>query len=208
VIQNEIINNGYCLVRLNSNIGLVDAVSEIQNSFNSILKRDVVINSSPTEGELGANTEDFWCHTDGVFINTPPSYVLIQVIEADAGGELCLLDTAHISHVFSKEEFFFGKDENGVKSKIVSYDENSQKTIFRYREDYMASLQPNSTLFNENRKITDYVAKAELKIGKLMPGEFLIIDNWRMLHRRRSFTGKRTIRRLWFFQSHSKKNSL
>ncbi|MBV9140742.1 MAG: TauD/TfdA family dioxygenase [Pseudonocardiales bacterium] len=30
------------------------------------------------------------------------------------------------------------------------------------------------------------------------PGECLLVDNWNVLHRRRHFTGRRVIRRLWF----------
>lgn len=160
------------------------------------LVRDAVIDSRPGEGDLAAQAGDFWFHTDGCFMTEPPRLLAIVLVEAGPGGALSLLDArAALSHdgglrEAARGEAFFGLNGRGVRTP--AFVPRPPPGVFRYRRDYMEDAP---------QALHEAVARAASdahELGELRRGEWLIVDNWRLLHRRGPFTGRRRIRRLWW----------
>lgn len=162
-------------------------------AFGINIVRDVIIDSHPAEltnrkETLKAQHGIFNYHSDGVFLPTPPKFVLIQLLQPNPSGLLSLVDMSF----FDKEknaEYFFGVGEEGVKARLF------QDGIFRYRKDYMTPLEGGDILLHDYMK--EYCHQYKSNTIQLGKGECLLIDNHKYLHARSAFKGRRLIRRLW-----------
>lgn len=192
-------DKGYCISKANALHELETIIYKLEDTYKIKLERDVVVSSYATGDQLKSELGDFWYHSDGAFLPVPPSFILIQVLECSSGGEISLLDTISLNPIVPNTSFFFGKNEKGIVSKIVSYDEKNKKRIFKYRKDYMSSSENTEALEKFNQALASFSKNNEINIGELLQGELIIVDNWRMLHRRKEFYGERVIKRLWFF---------
>jgi|GEM_PF-3586333 len=167
---------------------------ELINDLDEIglrLDRDVIVsNNKNREGSLYALQDDFWFHSDGSFLKIPPRYIAVIPLVVDGGGDIELLDSDLIGEEKHSLKFFFGKRDESCFFPV-----HSSTGIFRYRKDYMVGKDVD--LQKINRSI-ERIADRSIKISNLNMHDILLIDNWRMLHRRKGFTGERTIRRLWF----------
>ncbi len=153
-------------------------------------------------------------HTDGTYSHDAPGLQMLHCLHFDGtGGESTLVDGFKIADELraSEPELFdvlstvaipgqyigdgshlmaarpvFRHDHNGTLVQ-VSYN-NSDRAPFLLPPDEMAQLYAALRAF-------DNLANSESTQWSqvLRPGEALLFDNWRALHGRRAYTGKRTM---------------
>ncbi|MDP9464840.1 MAG: trimethyllysine dioxygenase [Actinomycetota bacterium] len=153
-------------------------------------------------------------HTDGTYSHDAPGLQMLHCLSFDgAGGDSTLVDGFKIADVLKSTEpgLFdvlgdvaipgqyigdgahlmaarpvFRHDHNGTLVQ-VSYN-NSDRAPFLLLPDEMARLYTALRAF-------DHLANSESMQWRhvLRPGEALLFDNWRVLHGRAAFTGKRTM---------------
>lgn len=196
---NGLKNQGFCLIR-NCNDTYIEEFKEFIQRKGLTTTRDIVIGMEGDGTPLIAQEGDFWYHTDGVFMSTPPHFVLLQVLEASDGGDFYLLDSSTFLEAVPHIELMFGNDHFKRVYPVISQQDG--QSIFRYRMDYMHPIESSSDGDNYNPGlITDLVSKAatqwSIYLGRLKSHEGILIDNWTYLHRRNKFTGRRVVRRIW-----------
>ena len=153
-------------------------------------------------------------HTDGTYCHDAPGLQMLHCLYFDGtGGESTLVDGFQIADVFRsmEPELFevlstvavpgqyigdgahlmaarpvFRHDHNGTLVQ-VSYN-NSDRAPFLLPPDEMARLYDALRAF-------DHLANSESMQWRqiLRPGDALLFDNWRVLHGRHAYTGKRTM---------------
>jgi alpha-ketoglutarate-dependent taurine dioxygenase len=158
--------------------------------------RDVIVSTQDVAGDLTAQAGDFWFHTDGVFLEPPPRWVVIQVLEAEQGGELHVLNAAGLRDSLPSGDVLFGQPHRGVTAPLVVAAASGQR-VFRYRQDYMHPLSGGADLEAAHRVVSGLAEQNAVPLGALAPYDCLVLDNWWVMHRRESFSGRRVIRRLW-----------
>ncbi|MEU8033369.1 TauD/TfdA family dioxygenase [Streptomyces sp. NPDC049099] len=162
------------------------------------LNRDVAIGMpGDRDIHLVAEQGDFWFHTDAAFLPVPPRWMVIAVIEAEGGGGLDLLPAEHIDAAALGARASYLTPEGVLVSPVLERLPDGQGERMRYRRDRMVEVDGPGALESAHRAV-DEAANQALSVGELRPGECLLVDNWRVLHRRRPFSGRRVIRRLWF----------
>jgi alpha-ketoglutarate-dependent taurine dioxygenase len=187
---NDILRKGFELFD-GHNVQLEQIITDLKD-FSLEITRDVII-SNVVNSHLTATDHDFWFHTDGVFMDVPPEWIIIQVLRADSGGSIELYDTHNINKMVQNIIYKYGKPDQFIKKPLIELKEGD--SIFRYRKDYMASDIENAQ--NLHTAIEESIEKNKIVIGELKDNEFILINNWRFLHRRNLFKGERTIRRIW-----------
>ena len=174
----------------------------------------------------GVSTRKFSPHTDGTFINGmymennrfvklgPPKYLILQCIKnSSQGGESIIVDGKKILEdlihqnpdilkiLFKEGSANFCRDDQiALNQSIFSIkDDNSIRIRFRYDDklflpdwSYSQVKELNDKYFN-NPKYH--------KMVNLSPGDTILIDNYRMLHGRKAFKGKRKLHRVWIGDS-------
>ncbi len=177
--------------------GLLRVVDELTGG--SRLLRDVTIGMPGDESaQLVAEQGDFWFHTDAAFLPVPPRWMVIAVLEADDGGGLDLLPVELIDPAaLSVRASYLTPEGYRVAPVLEELPGDGGDQRVRYRSDRMRAVGPPSVLEAAHRAVRDASPGAAFA-GELRPGECLLVDNWTVLHRRRPFTGRRVIRRLWF----------
>jgi alpha-ketoglutarate-dependent taurine dioxygenase len=176
---------------------LANVIEALTGSGTALL-RDVEIGSAGCPGDLVASPEEFAFHTDGVFWKLPPRWICIQVLRADGGGALHVLDLDPLADELRRcPHLWFGTGQGGLVGPVVA--DGGARPVIRYRRDYMHALEDTDTakLAELHERVGAHAAAAE-RVGELAPGDCLVIDNWRLAHRREAFRGERRIRRLWF----------
>ena len=176
--------------------GLLRTVDELTGGAR--LLRDVTIGMPGDSGaQLVAEQGDFWFHTDAAFLPVPPRWMVIAVLEADDGGGLDLLPVELIeSAALSVPASYLTPEGYRVAPVLEELPGDSGRRV-RYRRDRMRAAGPPAELEAAHEAVRAASPGATVA-GELRPGECLLVDNWTVLHRRRPFTGRRVIRRLWF----------
>lgn len=168
--------------------GVIDNMIEL----GALLIRNVKIGAKEDDScDLTAVQGDFWFHTDGVFKDKPPRWVLIQLLECQGGGSIELLPLKKYFKQLPNSKYFFGIGEEGIEKKLI------QEEVFRYKENYMRPIKSLQNFDKLKNEIAQIAQKETIQLGELKLNEILIIDNWSILHRRQSFIGTRTIQRIW-----------
>lgn len=159
--------------------------------------RDVVIGGDDGSAQLVAQTGDFWFHTDGVFLPEPPRWVIIQVLRAEGGGGLHVVDAAPLANEAGGCEAWFGTERHGLTAPVAGVIDG--RACIRYRADYMRPVSDRDAgaLAAVHARVAELAARSSVSVGELAVGDCLVTDNWRILHRREAFSGTRVIRRLW-----------
>ena len=177
--------------------GLLHAVDELTGGAR--LLRDVTIGMPGDESaQLVAEQGDFWFHTDAAFLPVPPRWMVIAVLEADGGGGLDLLPVELIDPAaLSVQASYLTSEGYRVAPVLEELPGDGGDQRVRYRSDRMRAVGSPSALEAAHGAVRAASSGAAFA-GELRPGECLLVDNWTVLHRRRPFTGRRVIRRLWF----------
>ncbi|MGX1166740.1 hypothetical protein AB7M16_003006 [Bradyrhizobium sp. USDA 372] len=163
------------------------------------LMRDIEIASSGSRAQLQASREQFDFHTDGVFWQVPPRWMCIEVLRADFGGALHVVDLRPLSEVLDAfGPVFFGNGNGGLVARAVENHDGSQ--VLRYRQDYMHSVNDAEGVNWGGLHLTaaHHMHRRAHRVGELRANECLFLDNWHFAHFRAAFSGERVIRRLWF----------
>ncbi|MBN1206413.1 MAG: TauD/TfdA family dioxygenase [Myxococcaceae bacterium] len=175
--------------------GTLDALVDSLGQAGFRVVRDVVIGDGTAQ--LSPHLGDFWFHTDGVFLPVPPRWVIIQVLRAEGGGGLHVVDATPLAGEVDGREVRFGTERHSITTPVVSALDGL--ACIRYRADYMRPVheRDGGALEAVHTRVSELAARSAIALGELAVEECLVTDNWRILHRREAFTGTRNIRRIW-----------
>lgn len=195
----ELQKSGYFLGKKGASISLEEAITILEEAGHSLSRKDrVTSNNEIISSNVKYAVEgEFWFHSDACFVTIPPRYIIVEVIERDKGGALSILDCSRIDTDIN-QDFIFGNENHSISVPWkASY---KGDVIYRYRKDYMKARTPeNNSLLNELHSAVESSFKENaINLGELDRTEYLIVDNWKMLHSRADFSGERTINRYWF----------
>ncbi len=167
-----------------------------------------------SKADLAYTNVQLSAHTDGTYCHDAPGLQMLHCLQFDGtGGDSTLVDGFKIGEVLrsTEPELFdllstvaipgqyigdgahlmsarpvFRHDHSGALVQ-VSYN-NSDRAPFLLPPDEMARLYDALRAF-------DHLANSESMQWRqvLRPGDALLFDNWRVLHGRHSYTGKRTL---------------
>ena len=176
---------------------LLRAVQEFTGGKAELI-RDVTIGMpGDPDIQLVAEEGDFWFHTDAAFLSVPPRWMVIAVLDAEDGGGLDLLPVELIDPAALSVRASYLTVEGVQVSPVLEELPDGRGQRMRYRRDRMMAVDDPAGLMAAHQAVEDAAARAPAA-GELSPGECLLVDNWSVLHRRRPFSGRRVIRRLWF----------
>jgi gamma-butyrobetaine dioxygenase len=168
--------------------------------------------------QLGYTDAPVDLHTDQPFLERPPRYQALHCMRpADAGGDNSLCDALQAArHLRSVDEpayhtlvstpVVFDRRQREFQRRLESpLLETRDGEVFRVRSSYF-TLAPHRLPFADMeafyRAYQRFVALTldpahQYRFG-LGAGDFLLYDNWRMLHARTGFTGARWVRGVYF----------
>jgi gamma-butyrobetaine dioxygenase len=150
-------------------------------------------------------------HTDNPYRNPQPGYVLLHCLEsADDGGESGLTDGFRAAEELRKEspELFdalvetpvnwFYRDDQAILEDSsafidVTRDGAVEHVRFHGRSDRATAVDADQLdrFYAARRRFIQLVTSNELELRfKLQPGEMFLLDNYRLIHSRKSFTLK------------------
>ena len=199
VIQDVPTNNNF-LVKFGNMIGSVKRTN-FGEYFN--------VKSKPNPNDLAYTALSLSPHTDNPYRNPfPPCIQILHCIENDVkGGHSTLVDGFTVTEDLKKEfkEYydiltkikvkfkFIDKDvvlENW--SELIQLDENHElkQVKFSPRLDFVPILDKEELdlYYNARNKISEMYNSDKYRIEfKLMPGDLMMMDNYRLLHGRTSF---------------------
>lgn len=164
--------------------------------------------------DTGYTTLAITPHTDGTYVLDAPGLMLFHCVEFEgSGGESVFVDGFRVAEVLeqtNREAFevlttvavpgqylgdgvhlrarrpVFRLDDAGRLAQ-VSYN-NHDRAPFRLPDEEMAAFYEALRAFNRLIEDPDNQLKR-----RLVPGELLLFDNWRVLHGREAFEGKRQL---------------
>ncbi|WNG37409.1 gamma-butyrobetaine dioxygenase [Archangium violaceum] len=195
-----------------------EGLSVIETHFGRIedLRTDNTTNRNTDQ--LGYTDSAIQLHTDQPFLERPPRYQLLHCQRpADTGGDNAVVDALAAAHhladidrpafdllrtvpvTFHRKQKSF---ERVLVSPLLDFDAPGG---FRIRYSYF-TLAPHRRPFSEMeawyraynrfaRLVRDERHQYRFHLGA---GDFLVYDNWRMLHARTAFTGSRWVRGVYF----------
>ncbi len=190
----KLIDGGYqiCEVTLQGDVKYI--IENIEDAFSAKLTRTTLLSSNDISGCLAIQHDDFWFHTDGCFLDIPPRWVALQILDSGEGGDIEILDVFEKIERVRKRCFIYGAKGFGVRRQVV--DQVRGMSCLRYRSDYMQEIVPGS-LEELDRCIANASGGASRLVG-MTANAIVVIDNWRVMHRRTAFTGDRLVKRFWF----------
>lgn len=180
------------------------------------LKTDNITNKNTDQ--LGYTNDAVELHTDQPFINDPPHFQLLQCIEkADAGGENMIADAQqaayylrdldrHAFEVLTETPVLFHRQQQNFASKttypILAFESGEFAQIRSSYFTYAPMKIPFAQMqqwYRAYRQFTRIVEDPAYQFRFLLaPGDFILYDNFRMLHGRTSFSGPRWMKGIYF----------
>lgn len=175
---------------------------EVRFEPNSYVPTDSIVNSD----------QELYLHTDGTFEPTPPRSFALQCVQNDIDGygDTLLVDGWSIvdqlsltSRTILEESVFqFRRPEsNQVLLEAHVLEVIDGKYRLRFRNDKKYILRPPSEEAKVALSEFERLARSlQNRISvSLMPGDILLVDNWRFLHGRTALSGRQTrfLRRAW-----------
>jgi len=180
---------------------------------------DVIFPGSFTNKVLptGFSHAVFQTHNDNAHYETPAGFRTYQIVEHidGSGGESLIVDGFNVVDQLRKndpEAFkFLSTTPVGFEKMMenrhvyneqpmISLDPESDQVIgIRYKDPYRAPLSTISAdqvpmFYHAYKAMTKLIRSPENEFRYLLPqGTVVIYDNWRVLHGRAPFTGKRTV---------------
>jgi gamma-butyrobetaine dioxygenase/trimethyllysine dioxygenase len=168
--------------------------------------------------QLGYTDAPVDLHTDQPFIEEPPHYQMLHCMQpADSGGESYLADArqaaaylrandAHAYELLTTVGVRFHRVQKQFESlKIAPIFELRDGAFFRVRSSYF-TMAPHRVPFEQMEswyraynRFARLVANPRHQYRfRLHAGDFLMYDNFRMLHARTAFVGARWVRGVYF----------
>lgn len=191
-LHRRLLEDGFALCELGT--AMAEAVEHLRPVAPTVM-RDVLIGPDTSTCGLAPLQGDFWYHTDGVFLKSPPHFVVIQVLKCEAGGGFWVLDSRTLVG-FPNEALRFGTSVHSIAACPLEK-APGQERVFRYRRDYLVRDAMPECCEALDQAVCMAAAEHARRLGELPSGTTLVLNNWRMLHRRETFSGDRTIRRVW-----------
>lgn len=190
---------GWLVLSRSEDAGSYEMLVEELAASGAALSRAVEISSSNGGAVLRASRDLFDFHTDGVFWPVPPRWMCIEVLRADQGGALHVIDLRPLADALSlMGAVFFGNEHGGtIASAAADIDGD---LILRYRRDYMLPVEETSEggwTAAHDAFLRHTQANAR-RVGELQESQCLFLDNWKFAHCREAFKGDRIIHRKWF----------
>lgn len=195
-----------------------DGLAVIETHFGRIedLRTDNTTNQNTDQ--LGYTDAPVDLHTDQPFLDRPPRYQALHCMQpADRGGESYLCDAFQAARYLRSIDapayerltttpVVFDRQQQGFQRRLVSpMLETRDGEVFRVRSSYF-TLAPHQLPFAEmeafyraDQRFTALTLDRahQYRFG-LEAGDFLLYDNWRMLHARTGFEGARWVRGIYF----------
>lgn len=171
--------------------GIVQAFSERAVE----VTRDVIIGPPEVCPDLVGQADEFWFHTDGVFLDHPPRWVIVQILEAKHGGQLQVVNATGLHDKLPPGDVLFGNSRKGVIRPLVT--NVGDERVIRYRQDYMHQIAGGADIETAHLMVREHAREHATPLSPLEPYDCLVLDNWYVMHRRKKFTGRRIIRRIW-----------
>lgn len=167
--------------------------------------------------QLGYTDAGIDLHTDQPFLHEPPRFQLLHAMrKADEGGANAVVDAraaaAYLARVdagahalLARTPVDFHRKQLRFESRVVAPIFGGEGDAFRVRYSYF-TMAPHRLPFGEMASFyRAYDAFARLVRDPahqyrllLEPGDWLLYDNWRMLHARTPFHGPRWVRGVYF----------
>ena len=159
------------------------------------------------------STEGLPAHVDGCYCYDPPGLQMLSCTEYDAVGGLTLLnDGFSILKDFRQQHpeefrllqvtplsFSYYDIERGIhlqnKTPVIVSDFDNNVRQFRFNDCDRDPFPINTPVevYEAWNTLSYFVKTATPVQFQLLPGTALIFDNWRLLHTRTGFTGKRNL---------------
>jgi len=179
------------------------------------LKTDNTTNKNTDQ--LGYTNATVNLHTDQPFIKRPPRFQLLQCIQkADSGGESMLADGRQAAHylrdldrlafsALSGIPVLFHRKQKNFESKMMVPVLSFEDGQFRQVRSSYFTLAPQATSFDQMaqwyrayQQFTKIVEDPVFQFRVLLhPHDFILYDNYRMLHGRTAFTGPRWMKGIY-----------
>ena len=200
-------------------IQLAELIGNIQlNHYTNENGFSLICGESKNTKDLNS-TLHFLPHTDGHYLNSvfqsndkffsldPPRLILLQcLISNNSGGESLLYDAQKSLVSFLKEDInkavilfntFMTIMRHDILCANVPILKQFDKNRFSIRYSYDNNLIINLEIDQLLKEFNSHIEKSLILNQKLLPNQILLIDNTRMLHGRKNFTGERVFKRIW-----------
>jgi len=167
--------------------------------------------------QLGYTNSGVDLHTDQSFLEKPPRYQILQSICcATTGGENYIVDgRAVVEYLKSIERNYFEllckvkvpfhrkqkAYENLIMSPIIKYGEEFEMVRYSYftNDPFVEDFGMMEDWYRAYDAFTAIVRNEAYQYRfKLEPGDFILYDNYRMMHARTGFSGPRWVRGIYF----------
>ena len=189
-----------------------DYIVNFANSIGSIRRTNFGeffnVKSKPNPNDLAYTSLSLAPHTDNPYRNPVPCIQLLHCIENQVSGGLSTLVDGYTVTEKMKEDFpeyykilsevkvrFQFIDQTVVLedwAKMIEIDENKnfKQVRFSPRLDFVPLINKNKLdlYYSARNKISEYYNSPKYKIEfKLLPGDLLMMDNYRLLHGRTAY---------------------
>lgn len=150
----------------------------------------------------------FPLHTDGAQWNIPPRFIILQGVHTCKNNtKTFLLDSNILKRIYSDflKNAIFSLNGNGFNIYTTLLCMLHGKEIFRYNPVIMKNITGRE--YNDFLVFLNEISKIEIILSS---ENFLVIDNWRMLHSRGKLldkTCKRVIERFELYATKAQSNS-
>lgn len=155
---------------------------------------------------------DIKCHTDGTYYESPPGLQVFHCLSHDGtGGNNLLMDGFYLGELLKENEpkvfkylttqdieFHYTDETYNFRwsDKVFKLDSKGAFKAFRFNNHDRCAPNPLDTdckLYHYSiQTLQNEIESPDNAIEmKLLPGMVLITNNWRVLHGRKMFTGKR-----------------
>ena len=184
------------------------------------LKTDNTTNKNTDQ--LGYTNSAVELHTDQPYIEDPPHFQLLQCIEkAETGGKSLIADARqaayylrdldhHAFEVLTETPVLFDRQQQNYESKttypILSFESGEfaqiRSSYFTYAPLNFA-FEKMEQWYRAYQKFTDIISHPAYQFKFLLhPNDFVLYDNFSVLHGRTSFTGPRWMKGIYFDPNH------
>jgi trimethyllysine dioxygenase len=166
------------------------------------------------KADLAYTTQHLSAHTDGTYSHDAPGLQMLHCLAFDGtGGASTLVDGFKIGDVMATNEpdlfdvlskvaipgHYIGDGSHLIAARtVLRHDHNGALIQVSYnnsdRAPFLLPADEMATLYRALRAF-DRLANSESMqwTEVLRPGDALLFDNWRVLHGRHAYTGKRTM---------------